>query len=261
MQIYVSRDGQQAGPYSPEHIQQELASGTLRASDLAWYEGAPAWLPLTSVPGLNAGAPFPTPTMPPPYAGGMPYAPQTSGLAVASMILGILGLFALGLTSLPAVICGHVSLSQIKRSAGRLGGQGMAIAGLVTGYLSMALFALVIVGVLAGIALPVFSTVQERGKEVKSLAMAKQIGLGCKLYAADNNGKFPKTLEELVPDFLSDKHLFVCPLDRTQSPMGYDYFGGTDDDPHRVLLQSKATTHDGKRVVIHVDNSGEMLKN
>ncbi len=44
--------------------------------------------------------------------------------------------------------------------------------------------------------------------------------------------------------------------------MGYDYFGGMDsDDPHKILLQSKATGLQGKRVVIHVDDTGEMLKN
>jgi prepilin-type N-terminal cleavage/methylation domain-containing protein len=48
-----------------------------------------------------------------------------------------------------------------------------------------------IIAVLAGIALPVYSTVQERGAQTKDLSNGKQIGLACKLYAADNDGKFP----------------------------------------------------------------------
>ena len=48
-----------------------------------------------------------------------------------------------------------------------------------------------IIAVLAGIALPVYTTVQERGAQTKDLSNAKQIGLACKLYAADNDGKFP----------------------------------------------------------------------
>src|SRR5947209_6001306 len=48
-----------------------------------------------------------------------------------------------------------------------------------------------IIAVLAGIALPVFSTVQERGAQTKDLSNAKQIGLACKLFASDNDGKFP----------------------------------------------------------------------
>ena len=48
-----------------------------------------------------------------------------------------------------------------------------------------------IIAVLAGIALPVYTTVQERGAQTKDLSNAKQIALACKLCAADNDGKFP----------------------------------------------------------------------
>jgi prepilin-type N-terminal cleavage/methylation domain-containing protein len=48
-----------------------------------------------------------------------------------------------------------------------------------------------IIAVLAGIALPVYTTVQERGAQTKDLSNAKQIALACKLYAADNDGKYP----------------------------------------------------------------------
>lgn len=48
-----------------------------------------------------------------------------------------------------------------------------------------------IIAILAGIALPVFSSVQTKGAQTKDLSNAKQIGLGLRLYAADNNGAFP----------------------------------------------------------------------
>jgi prepilin-type N-terminal cleavage/methylation domain-containing protein len=53
------------------------------------------------------------------------------------------------------------------------------------------LVVIAIIAVLASIALPVFSTVQERGSQTKDLSNAKQIALACKLYAADNDGKYP----------------------------------------------------------------------
>lgn len=64
---------------------------------------------------------------------------RTSGLAVASLILGILSLLGAAVCGAPiaAVICGHLALGQIKRSAGQVGGRGLAIAGLVTGYLAL----------------------------------------------------------------------------------------------------------------------------
>lgn len=48
-----------------------------------------------------------------------------------------------------------------------------------------------IIAVLASIALPVFTSVQERGSQTKDLSNAKQIALACKLYATDNDGKYP----------------------------------------------------------------------
>ena len=76
---------------------------------------------------------------------------QTDGGAVASMILGIAS-FALCLsfiTGIPAIILGHISLSKIKKSMGRLKGEGMALAGLILGYISLP-FILII----AAIAIP-----------------------------------------------------------------------------------------------------------
>jgi hypothetical protein len=62
----------------------------------------------------------------------------TNGLAVASMILGILWICYIG--SVLAIIFGHVALSQIKKSGDTQGGKGMAIAGLVLGYLGIVTF-------------------------------------------------------------------------------------------------------------------------
>jgi hypothetical protein len=69
---------------------------------------------------------------------GMP--PRNHGLAVASMVCGILaivpgcccGLFGIPL-SIAALVMGLISIGQINGSAGQLGGKGMAIAGTVCG--------------------------------------------------------------------------------------------------------------------------------
>ena len=55
------------------------------------------------------------------------------------------------------------------------------------------LVVITIIGILAGIALPVFNSVQVRGSQTKALAQAKQIGLALKLFAGDNDGVYPKT--------------------------------------------------------------------
>jgi hypothetical protein len=87
-----------------------------------------------------------TPAAPPPppvpYGYPPPAAPETNGLAIASLTAGILWLGWLG--SIAAVIFGHVALAQIKRSGGREGGQGLAVAGLVLGWFGVGTLLLVV---------------------------------------------------------------------------------------------------------------------
>lgn len=64
--------------------------------------------------------------------------PQTSGLAVASLITGLLGI------SPVAIILGHIALSQIKKSGGQLAGFGLALAGTILGYVGLAVLLLLI---------------------------------------------------------------------------------------------------------------------
>lgn len=64
----------------------------------------------------------------------------TSTMAIVSLITGITGWTILPMIgSLVAVITGHMAKSEIKKSMGSLGGNGMATAGLVLGYLPLAL--------------------------------------------------------------------------------------------------------------------------
>jgi hypothetical protein len=81
-------------------------------------------------PGMVAGAP-PYGLMPPPVSG-------TNGQAVASLVCGICAPFTGGLTSIPAVVLGHMAKSSIRRTGQQ--GEGLAIAGLILGYLAIAGF-------------------------------------------------------------------------------------------------------------------------
>ncbi len=85
--------------------------------------------------------------MPPPR-------PKTNGLALASMILGILGItVGLCLLFFPvmpilAVVFGHIGLAQVTRTGAT--GRGYAITGLVTGYVGIALAILWLIGIMIG---------------------------------------------------------------------------------------------------------------
>lgn len=72
--------------------------------------------------------------------------PRTNGKAVGAAVCGLLCVPTFGFTGLPAVILGHAARSEIRRSGE--GGDGLAITGLVLGWLSTAGWALVLTLVL-----------------------------------------------------------------------------------------------------------------
>jgi hypothetical protein len=77
-------------------------------------------------------------TPPPPPSAPRP-APSTAPTAIWSLVLAILSFFCGWLfTAIPAVICGHVARSKIRKSGGALGGMGIATAGLIVGYIAIA---------------------------------------------------------------------------------------------------------------------------
>ena len=122
------------------------------------------------VPGYP-GPGYPPPVAPyPPVAQGYPgmapmpgmmpmrYAPvpKTNGLAIASLVCSLLGLATCAATSILGVIFGHLAKSQIKQSGEE--GEGMALAGLIVGYIGLALFALIAIFYFGLIALIVGSS-------------------------------------------------------------------------------------------------------
>lgn len=67
--------------------------------------------------------------------------PQTSPMALVSLIAGILGftLFPL-IGSIVAIVTGHMARGEIRRAAaGTLSGDGLAVAGLALGYAALLL--------------------------------------------------------------------------------------------------------------------------
>jgi hypothetical protein len=146
MQIHVARDGKQLGIFSLEEINRQLAAGTLNLSDQAWYEGAAGWAALSTVPGVSvASAPGSAPQISPAPAPGAPMtlAPQrkTEPLAIMALVFGGIGIFGFccGLFLMAAVagvVCGHLALSKIKANP-ELEGHGLALSGLIIGYVAI----------------------------------------------------------------------------------------------------------------------------
>jgi hypothetical protein len=107
-----------------------------------------------TLPPPTYGSSLPLPPAPPAYGSPAPsYMPavQNSGLAIASLVCGILGWVGLLpiVGAIAAIITGHMARAQINRSGGQISGRGLALAGLILGYAQMAFVLLAICAIIA----------------------------------------------------------------------------------------------------------------
>lgn len=177
MEIFIIQNNEKAGPFSPQEIQAGLASGKYQGSDLIWYQGIESWIPLSSASSIFSVNPMNQPAA----------QPVSCGLATASLVLGISG-FIFIVTAVPAIVCGHIARSKIKKSQGQLEGSGMALAGIITGYAVLALC--VLIASLAALATPMIMKPHKRAHQSEAISNAKCFGLA--LFEFNNDyGSYP----------------------------------------------------------------------
>jgi hypothetical protein len=115
--------------------------GWWQASDDQWYppETHPSYRPPPPLPQVVPSA---EPDVPPGLSTTQPPSNTTNGLAIASLVLGILWLFGLG--SILALIFGFIARQQIRTR--HQNGNGLSIAGIVLGFVGVGLLIIVIIG-------------------------------------------------------------------------------------------------------------------
>ncbi|HKW29935.1 MAG TPA: DUF4190 domain-containing protein [Verrucomicrobiae bacterium] len=146
--------------------------------------------------------------------------PKNSALAIWSLVLGIIGLVLLlacigPLFAIPGVICGHLAYSHIKRSGGALAGQGMALAGLITGYISIGL-SIFLVPMMLAIAIPNFVKARDVSMQNACINNLRQIDGAKQQWALENGKKADDvpTAEDLKP-FFKNGIFPTCPAGGT----------------------------------------------
>jgi hypothetical protein len=168
-QWYYAHDGKQSGPVPESELQRLAADGNFDPEkDLVWREGQPDWKPASTVPELASlfrkendvepaapaasgaeSSPYEAPRSPAGPPQQAPHTqvavPQRTGLSVAALICGLVGLISCFMwclsipLALAGIVCGHIALSRIKSDPVGYGGRGLALTGTIAGYLALVL--------------------------------------------------------------------------------------------------------------------------
>jgi type IV pilus assembly protein PilA len=140
----------------------------------------------TTGPVVVPGGAFATP---PPVDGN----PPTSGKAIASLVCGIFTFFLPA--SIAAIILGHMAHSEIRKSAGRIVGQGLATTGLVLGYAGIAIIPFIMI--VAAIAIPNLLRARIAANEASAVGSLRVIETAAVSYDSEFENGFPSRLEAL----------------------------------------------------------------
>jgi prepilin-type processing-associated H-X9-DG protein len=233
------------------------------AAAAAAYAGAPP-PPPAAMPGAHA------PYAQPDYATAQGAPQQTNGWAVTSLVSGILG-FCLPLVGgLVAIITGVVGLTRTRDP--RVGGKGLAIAGISVGAASILLS-----GCTMSILLPSLNRAREQANRIKCASNLRQIGQALNMYAASNGGQFPPDLPTLLAmtGMGVTSATFVCPSSQDAAAPGATpaaQAGNLTKGPHlsyvyvpgltvqapagTVLMHERLTNHRNDGInVLYVDGS------
>jgi len=129
--------------------------------------------------------------------------PRTDGKAIWSLVCGILSITCFWiLAGIPAIVLGHMSRSSIRSSMGRLKGAGMALAGLVMGYISLTLVPILII---LSIAIPSLLRSRQVANESSAVRNVRTITIAEENFHL-SNGRYGD-MQSLISERLLDDSL------------------------------------------------------
>ena len=200
----LGADNKEYGPVTADQLRAWVAEGRVTAATQVQEVGQPGWKPLGEVAALQSGEAG--------RPGGLPPSPRR-GLAVTSLVLGILSVIGCALiTALPAILCGHIAFARARRNPPQSGGRGLAMAGFILGYASLAMLP-----ILAGLLLPALAKAKANAQRIACVNNMKQLGLAARIWSNDHDGKFPPDLASMSAGLVSPRVL-ICPADGRHIP-------------------------------------------
>jgi len=201
-------DQNEYGPVTADVVIQWIAANRLARHSLAQIEGSTEWKPLSEFPEFQGVLSAQSAPPPPMLGGSYPSGGSQQGMAIASLVLGIGGITCLSLfAGIPAIILGHMAHSRARKMPAVYGGAGMALAGLILGYLSV-----VLLPVSAALLLPALAKAKERAQTITCVNQMKAVGFQIQQYASEHNEAYPPNLL-VLSNKLTDPKGLICPSD------------------------------------------------
>jgi len=129
-------------------------------------------------------------------------------MAVASLIVGLVGLCTAGVASIVGLILGIVALRKINASQGAIGGRGLAIAGIACSA-AVLVFQLLLAAIMA----PVMMKAREKARQSTCLSNVKQLETGLLMYCQDYDEMMTPaaTWAEGINPYVRNLQIFQCP--------------------------------------------------
>lgn len=156
MNWYYADETQNQNIVPEEALAGLVAGGVIQPSTLVWNEQLPNWVPCREIrPDLFGGDPIPprltstqvkqvltvsSATVP----GAAPVTAALDPVCLISMILGILSIVCFQPLGVVAVIMGHMGRRKFKEMPGAGTNAGFALAGLITGYIGVAILTVMV---------------------------------------------------------------------------------------------------------------------
>ena len=202
----IGADGKEYGPITANQLRQWIAQGRANAATKVRPEESTEWQLLGSLPDFAEALAQP-PSLPNLPAAALTPA-KTSGMAIASLVLGILGIASCGLAAIIGLVLGIVALAQINKSQGQLAGKGLAIAGIIVSSLLLAFSLLLLPAML----LPALAKAKAKAQNITCMNNVRQINLAVLMHAQSNTNTCPPaaTWCDSIQNSVVSANVFKC---------------------------------------------------
>ena len=177
-------------------------------------------------------------------------------MAVASLVLGILGLILIGpLGSIPAVVLGHRALSRIKKNPAELSGDGLALAGLILGYVQIGIM-VVLLPLLAAIVIPAVVHATSQAEMIPTVANGANIYKS--VFAAQMENEDGTTAWPRPGQYRTSTEYFIDLVESGTMAVSYAFFAAPGIPPAKSAdPRDFKAENNAWRVVLGLDDAPE----